>query len=101
MNRNPILLYKTMVVGVLILFIEVCIQHAFADIINMENVNKQPINGTFMKTFGGIENDTSYSIRQTVDGGYIITGVTSSFGVNGDVWVIKTDKNGRPRNKAI
>lgn len=53
------------------------------------------------KTFGGSANDNAQSVKQTIDGGYIICGYTES--LNGDVttnhgggdcWVIKIDDLG-------
>ncbi|MBN2100197.1 MAG: fibronectin type III domain-containing protein [Dehalococcoidia bacterium] len=47
------------------------------------------------KTFGGSSGDYAYSVQQTSDGGYVMTGYTNSYGVGGsDVWLIKTNASG-------
>jgi hypothetical protein len=45
------------------------------------------------KTYGGADNDRGYSVRQTADGGYIIAGLTHSFGP-GNAWLLRTDASG-------
>ncbi|KYK23438.1 hypothetical protein AYK24_07560 [Thermoplasmatales archaeon SG8-52-4] len=106
MRKN--LLGKTFVVGVIFLFIGVGVKSTFAYDMIIGNEKQQlenefsittnpvnPLGGTFMKTFGGTGSDYGNYVQQTTDGGYVITGETSSFGAGWrDVWLIKTDSAG-------
>lgn len=57
--------------------------------------NDEETQGMFVKTFGGSSFELGYSVQQTIDGGYIITGSTDSLGSSyDDVWLIKTDSQG-------
>ncbi len=44
----------------------------------------------WQRTFGGIYEERAGSVHQTNDGGYILAGMTQSFGAGGeDIWIIK------------
>jgi uncharacterized delta-60 repeat protein len=50
---------------------------------------------TWARTYGGVSIDEAWSIQQTTDGGYVVAGVTQSFGAGGeDFWVLKLDASG-------
>ena len=46
------------------------------------------------QTFGGIKNDLAYSLIETSDRGFVIAGITDSFGNGQEIWLIKTDGKG-------
>ena len=47
------------------------------------------------RTYGGDHMDECYTVKRTLDGGYILGGATWSFGEGAsDVWLVKTDADG-------
>jgi hypothetical protein len=47
------------------------------------------------RTYGGAEADKGFSMQRTSDGGYVVVGLTSSYGVGGeDVYFVKIDSTG-------
>ena len=54
-----------------------------------ENGNEQ-----WSKTFGGIYDEGGWSVQQTTDGGYVITGGIFDGEISYDVYLIKTDGSG-------
>jgi len=63
-------------------------------ILTVGNVSAVPAE-EWNRTFGGTSNDFAHSVLQTSDGGYILAGVTYSYGSgSGDAWLIMTDANG-------
>jgi hypothetical protein len=70
----------------------------------LNSFSQTPVGIQWQKCFGGSNNDKSYSVISTSDGGFISVGSTSSnngnvlgnhsSGDGEDVWVIKTSSNG-------
>jgi hypothetical protein len=48
----------------------------------------------WQKTYGGINEDRAFMVKQTKDGGYIVIGDTRSFGIWDDLWILKLNPNG-------
>ncbi len=72
-----------------ILFLFVCI------ILSAQVFAQTAPDTLWTKTFGGSEYDCARSVKQTVDGGFIIAGHTESYGMGlFDCWLIKTDEDG-------
>ena len=56
-------------------------------------------NLSWQKSFGESESEKSFSIQQTTDGGYIVAGLTQSFGAgDADMHILKLDSNGNINN---
>jgi parallel beta-helix repeat protein len=52
-------------------------------------------NQLWSQTYGGEDYEKGYSVKQTMDGGYIVTGYTESFDIDSaDVYLIKTNSTG-------
>ena len=52
-------------------------------------------NVLWQKAYGGTGTDVAYSIRETSDGGFIVAGITASFGAGDtDIWVLRLDASG-------
>jgi len=53
------------------------------------------LNAQWARTYGGGGNDEAWSIQQTSDGGYIVAGLTESFGAgSSDIWILKLSSTG-------
>ena len=55
----------------------------------------EPGDTLWTRIYGGWLSEHGHCVRQTLDGGYILTGYTGSFEpIGGNVWLMKTDANG-------
>jgi hypothetical protein len=53
-----------------------------------------PAQVTFQRTYGGTLHDYGYSVQQTADSGYVLTGYVGRSAGFIEVWLVKTDANG-------
>jgi hypothetical protein len=62
---------------------------------NVEGTMSPLANDIWTKSYGGLKFDAGSSVQQTTDGGYIVVGITESYGAGkADVWLLKTDSSG-------
>jgi hypothetical protein len=103
---------KSMVIGILLLFVGMSSipsmsggNEKSSSILTKEDIENSmlrqtssgsPPNMLWNKTFGGEDEDEGWSVQQTADGGYILTGFYNydPDDHNGDLWLVKTDGNG-------
>jgi len=88
--------YKTVVIGsVLCLFVGAGVGHVFGKFpITVKAYDNEPV-VEWSKTFGGPYLDLLMSVQQTTDGGYIMTGYSNHYDSWHDVYLVKTDSNGK------
>ncbi len=57
---------------------------------------RTPASPSWAKAYGGAGRDMGFSIQPTPDGGYLVAGMTGSFGVDtGEPWVLRLDGRGK------
>jgi len=66
----------------------------FVDISGKQSLDAMGGAFAWSKNYGGVGSDVAYSVVQTSDDGYTLAGYTTSSGVSGDIWLVKTDSSG-------
>ena len=98
MLKKRLMVFCMNIVMCSVLFIFCCSGFAVC-----QSSETKKVNIVWEKTFGGSQRDIGWSCQQTSDKGFVVGGLTSSFGAGEiDVYIIKTDNTGKEQwSKAI
>ncbi|MBU0692732.1 T9SS type A sorting domain-containing protein [bacterium] len=72
-------------------------RHAYSVImlLTVSTISHAQPDSLWSRTFGGSSQELCSSIQQTFDGGYVLSGISESFGAGlRDFWLVKTDTHG-------
>ena len=72
----------------LFLMFGICFNYQIKLVISLEK-------NTFERSYGGEGSEIAHSVIETIDGGFVVAGLSSSFGAgDNDIWLFKTDSTG-------
>ena len=89
--KNP----KLTKIGFMILLLTLMTSLSISDIMIAKKLDTKTTDNEWYKTYGGSSFDRACTLLQTVDGGFVLAGITNSYGVgDSDIWLVKTNANG-------
>ncbi len=81
--------------GFMILLLTLMTSLSLSNIVIAKKLNIKTTDKEWRKTYGGSSFDRACTLLQTADGGFVLAGITNSYGTgDSDIWLVKTNANG-------